>query len=315
MTSVSKWVKASRSDLVFQVAGRSLEGRLSAVLHYLPLASQQAAQDREYVHQLRVWTRRATAAIRLYRDLVPWSRAVRLKEDLSRMRRAANDARDLDVLALRLEEDQQDPAAAQLLEDVRARRAVAQRPLVELFERLEQGHKFDRRTKKFLKKIRQRAKTDKLHAETFGHWARTSIRSYVDQFLHDGNADLTNLDALHQFRISGKKLRYTMELLASAFPPRFAKQLYPRLESLQDRLGHINDLATGLARYEAWLLECQVPAQCEYVGHLAQQERQHLEAAREEFLQWWTPARHQRFARAFDRLILPRKRRGEISST
>ena len=252
MTATSKWVKASRNDLVFQVAAKSLEGRLSAVLHYLPLASPQASDDSEYVHQLRVWTRRATAAIRLYRDLIPWSRAVRLKEDLRRIRRAANDARDLDVLALRLEQDQQDPGAVQLLEDVRARRTAAQQPLVENFERLEQGHKFDRRAKKFIKKIRQRAKTDKLHAETFGRWARKNIRPYVDQFLHDGNADFSDLEALHQFRISGKKLRYTMELLGSAFPAPFAKQLYPRLESLQDRLGRINDLATGQARYEAW---------------------------------------------------------------
>ena len=119
---------------------------------------------------------------------------------------------------------------------------------------------------------------------------------------------------MHQFRISGKKLRYTMELLGSTFPPRFAKQLYPRLASLQDRLGRINDLATGQARYEAWSQECTVPAQCEYLGRLAQQEREQLEAARQEFLGWWTPARHKRFAAAFDRLILPRKRRGEISS-
>jgi CHAD domain-containing protein len=313
MGAISKWVEASRSEPVFHVAAQSLEARLLAVLHYLPLAAKSAEDDTEHVHQLRVWTRRATAAIRLYRDLVPWSRAVRLRDDLSRLRRAAGEARDYDVLAGRLEKDASDPGAAKLLTRVRALRAQAQQPLLDIFDRLDHGDKFERRLKKFVKKVRQRARTDKLHSTPFGRWARTAIRGYVDQFLLDGQADFSSLEALHQFRISGKKLRYTMELLAAAFPPRFRRQLYGRVESLQDRLGRINDLATAQARYAHWLNEAADPAEIAYLQQQAASEREELEQTRLEFLAWWTAARNKRLADSFDRLILRRKHRGEIT--
>jgi CHAD domain-containing protein len=313
MTATSKWVQAARNDLVFQVAAQSLEGRLAAVLHYLPLAAEHAAEDLEHVHQLRVWTRRATAAIRLYRDLVPWSRAVRLKEHLSLLRRACGEARDLDVMAARLALNEDDPGAAHLLERVRGRRAESQQPLLDAFSQLDGGAKFERHMRKFIKKVRQRSKTDKLHAETFGRWARKNVRPYVEQFLMDGRADFSNIEAIHRFRISGKKLRYTMELLAAGFPPRFERQLYPRVEKLQDRLGRINDLATALTRFEHWLQETTEPAEKAHLEKLLDEERQQLDEARTRFLTWWTPERLSQFANAFDRLILGRKHRGEIS--
>ena len=77
MSTISKWVKASRHELLFEVAERSLESRLAAVARYLPLAAQQAEEDVEHVHQLRVWSRRATATLRLYREVIPWSRSER----------------------------------------------------------------------------------------------------------------------------------------------------------------------------------------------------------------------------------------------
>ena len=66
-----KWASAPSPDAnVAKVAVGALNGRLDAVLHYLPLATHKADEDPEYVHQLRVWTRRATAALRLYEQLI-----------------------------------------------------------------------------------------------------------------------------------------------------------------------------------------------------------------------------------------------------
>src|SRR5262245_2600601 len=100
-----KWVEPIREgEAVAGVAVRSLRHRLDAVLHYLPLAAEQAGQSGEHVHQLRVWTRRADAALRLYRELTPRRRSRRMRKRLRRVRRAANDARDCDVLLRRLGE-------------------------------------------------------------------------------------------------------------------------------------------------------------------------------------------------------------------
>jgi CHAD domain-containing protein len=312
-TKSTKWIEATRDELVFDVAERSLRSRLTAVYYYLPLAAKQAEDDVEYVHQLRVWTRRATAALRLYRDLIPWSRAGRVKKDLSLLRRAAGDARDDDVLLLRLQSDAEDVGATRLLARVRAHREAAQQPLLDIFDELDHGERFERRANKLMRRMRQRMKSDKLQDEKFVRWARRNLRPYVEQFLFDGQADLTDLSALHQFRISGKKLRYTMELLGGAFPPRFAKRLYPKVESLQDRLGEINDLATAQARFRHWLEEADDAAEVEYLKRVLADEQTRLDECCGAFAAWWTPQHVKRFAKAFDQLATSRKRRGRFA--
>lgn len=50
---------------------------------------------------------------------------------------------------------------------------------------------------------------------------------------------------LHELRIRGKKLRYAAEFFAGAFPKKHAKAYLSALEDIQDRLGALNDAATG----------------------------------------------------------------------
>ena len=89
------------------------------------------------------------------------------------------------------------------------------------------------------------------------------------------------------FEISGKKLRYTMELLAGAFPSRFMRKLYPKVEALQERLGEINDCATAQVRCQQWLDEAADVAEIDYVKRILAEEQQRLEQRRQEFLAWW----------------------------
>ena len=90
--STDKWVQGtSPRDPATDVAVRTLRGRLSAVWHCLPLAALEP--DLEKVHQLRVWSRRAAAALGLYEDLLPRRQFRWLKKRLRKIRRAANDAR------------------------------------------------------------------------------------------------------------------------------------------------------------------------------------------------------------------------------
>lgn len=98
-----KWVLgASADDRVSDVAVLTLQNRLGAILHFLPLAAKKAAEDLEHVHHLRVAARRPMAALRLYEDLMPQRRFEWMKKQLRRVRQAANDARDCDVLLQRL---------------------------------------------------------------------------------------------------------------------------------------------------------------------------------------------------------------------
>src|SRR6516165_7053863 len=84
------------------VAARTLHNRLVTVLHYLVLAAREKDPDGEHIHQLRVWSRRAIAALDLYRSLLPRHRREWMRKRLKRVRRMAGDARDCDVLVQRL---------------------------------------------------------------------------------------------------------------------------------------------------------------------------------------------------------------------
>jgi CHAD domain-containing protein len=303
MPPTSKWINASHDEPVAVVASRSLEARLATVAYYLPLATRHAEDDVEYVHQLRVSSRRAVAAIRLYSDWLPNSGRRKVTKLLGRIRRAANDARDDDVLAMRLEQDQQHVGAAHLLERVRAHRAKSQLPLSELWDDLDAGGKFERRVKKLRKRLAERAAADANSDSAFAPWARRILWPYADQFFHDSREDLSEYHALHQFRISGKKLRYTMELVAGAFPLRFKEQLYGQVESLQDRLGEINDLVIAQIRYERWIDETDESCEIEYLRHLQAEEEDRLAQRRREFFDWWTLDRAERLADAFRHVV------------
>src|SRR5271168_1372640 len=97
-----KWVyNVSPDDRTSDVAARTLRVRLNAVRYYLDLAAD-CPDDIEHVHELRVWSRRAAAALRLYHDLLPSHCARWIGKQMRRLRRAASTARDFDVLTQRL---------------------------------------------------------------------------------------------------------------------------------------------------------------------------------------------------------------------
>ena len=129
------------------------------------------------------------------------------------------------------------------------------------------------------------------------------MRPYVEDFFHRADADFSDFEALHQLRISGKKLRYTMELLAGAFPARFTEGLYPKVKVLQDRLGEINDFATAKSRYERWIDEGNTVSEAEYLQRRMDEEQALLKQRCEEFANEFTPDRARHFADAFDNVM------------
>ena len=118
MVRKGKWVAdASPDEPLADVARRALDMRLGLVWHYLPRAADKPAET-ENVHQLRVATRRAMAAMQIFDTLLPRKRGLWWNKQLKRVRQAAGQARDLDVLAERL---RQKAGADGLLGDLVAR--------------------------------------------------------------------------------------------------------------------------------------------------------------------------------------------------
>ena len=306
MARMDKWIPGiSPDDRISDVAGRTLRFRLAAVQHYLPLAAKKPEEDIEYVHELRVATRRTTAALRLYAAMLPRRRTVRMKTRLKQIRRAAGDARDYDVLAQRLARERPEPEAKCLLEDVRGQRRKAQKPILALHRRLEREDRFEWRIAQLLRGIRPRGKKKTLGKNPrFGDWARASLRPLVRRFFKAARTIEKHTAALHQFRIRGKKLRYAMEMLAGAFPPQFREKLYPVIEDLQAKLGEINDHVTEQARLRQRIEADEDAAEVNYLQNLLRQENDYLEQDRQELLSWWTPNVQESLRAGFDELLV-----------
>jgi CHAD domain-containing protein/uncharacterized protein Yka (UPF0111/DUF47 family) len=293
-----KWLEGVRpDDSTVDVAVLALRNRLEAVQHFLPLAANDADKDIEYVHQLRIWTRRAASALRLYRKFLPRQRLAWVKKQIKRIRQVANDARDCDVQIQRLSKEDSDEAAC-WIKRLRAERAQAQKPLVAICEKLGDGDRIQRRGTKLLDRVRIRTKKDAQPLLTrFADWARASLQQLVERFFEAVPPDDADTKRLHFFRIRGKQLRYAMELLAPAFPLEFREELYPVVEELQDKLGNINDLEVSVVRLDSFADADKVR------GNLSKKEQGRLDRARKEYRRWWTAARQQDLRLGFEAIL------------
>jgi CHAD domain-containing protein len=272
---------------------------LDAVGHYLSLAAEKSGEDIEYVHQLRVYTRRSMAALTLYADLLPKKRTKKLRKTLRRIRNAAGVARDLDVLAHSHESDT-GTGTHKFLEDVRQRRQSAQKPIEAIHEKLQRKNRFRLQVDGLLEETAER--DSNLASASFGRWAAAHLRKILKRFFEASPSNPNDLTSLHRFRIHGKELRYAMELLAPAFPAAFREQLYPVVEELQERLGEIHDHAVARTRFVKWITRTTSKREIVHVRKLLGQERNKLDRLVAEFASWWTPEFEAKLRESFERL-------------
>ncbi len=305
MAGIDKWLTdGSPDDRTSEVADRTLRSRLAAVHHYLPLAAAKSEEDIEYVHELRVATRRAMAALRLFADMLPRNRTAQLTKQLKRIRRAAGAARDYDVLAQRLSDGHSDAQARRLLDKIRSRRRKAQRRIRAVNRRLQKENRFQGLVKKLLRGVRRRFKGKGASKNPrFGEWARTHLWRTVNRFFKMVPTEDTDVATLHRFRIRAKELRYEMELLAGAFPPDFAEALYQAVETLQQQLGEINDHVIALSHLRQRTNNGYDPLKRGPGRSLLEYEQESLNQSRQQFFQWWTPQRRDNLRSRFNELL------------
>lgn len=285
-----KWCAGVRPDQpAWQVARHVLTGRLQVVRERLRRAAWESGQDVEHVHQLRIATRRAMEAVRLFARFLSPEARVSLRQTLREIRRAADAARDLDVLAQTLE-GCPDLAAADVVRrvsaDIGRRRAAAQQPIQAMHERWV-ADAYDARVEALLAELsgQPRGQTKRPYAR----YARPALRRRVRKLFDAAEADLTDEAALHRFRIAVKRLRYAMELVATAFAPPFRKKLYASISALQELLGVVNDYAMGQAFFRDWSAQTADPEQRLFLaGMMLAQDRAHREL-RQAFFALWTP--------------------------
>ncbi|MBI3836717.1 MAG: CHAD domain-containing protein [Planctomycetia bacterium] len=300
----NKWIESRPDDTVQQVARRALESRLKRTWHYLELAVRFPQDETENVHQLRVFSRRTAAAMNIFGAWLPTRRGDWMRRQVKRIRRAAGEARDYDVLSMRwMSHMERIPAeqSALLLEHIKRHRQEAQHPIETIYKKLVRKG-FARRTLGLLERIRQRAGRGACTGR-FGCMARVALGQLVVPYLKAAQAEMTDAEALHAFRIQGKQVRYAMEIFAGAFAADLRQQLYPVVATLQERLGAINDHVTAQAHFSQWLAESESGATRQAFELGIHEEQQALEASRREFLDWWTRERREDLHRSFGRYL------------
>lgn len=302
MSRKHKWLDADGDQPITQAAGEALEHRLTSVLDQLPLAAEEPDETIERVHQLRVATRRAQIALRLFAESLPRRRRRWWTRQLKHIRNAAARARDLDVLILRLapQSDQDEAGPLQMIvQDLQRQRKEAQLPLLDTYKRSKKKH-CQRKLDNLIKRVGWRGEGDE---PCFRSVARQTLAPLVDAFFAAGAADLTNPQHLHQMRIAGKKLRYAIELLASAFDARLRDDLYPQFTQIQEDLGQIHDHAVAKNLFDGWLVQSDHPATDEELARLIMREQLAQQAALDGFREAWTTQAAQQMHGEFRALL------------
>lgn len=87
---------------------------------------------------------------------------------------------------------------------------------------------------------------------TVAETASSMLPDLAREFFETGRRAFLEDDAegLHQFRIAGKRFRYTLEIFADVYGPALERKL-KALKTLQDALGDLNDVATARTLLES----------------------------------------------------------------
>jgi len=248
-----KWIEGLTPAMpVGDAAKVVLAARFAVVRNYLPLAAEKPHESSEYVHQLRVGTRRAAAALRVFADTLPNKQLKAAKRTLRAIRRAAGDARDWDVFLASLP-------------DAKPLATATGRPARDFL----MGYAVGERTEAQVRLVSATAEAGPLLIDqcekipacagepehdpraNFGDLATQQLESLFREFTAGVAANPTESEALHALRISGKRVRYAIEIFADCFPPALKDEVYPAVETVQELLGEVQDAVVGAERLAA----------------------------------------------------------------
>jgi CHAD domain-containing protein len=291
-----KWITDLAADVPLAEAARHvLAVRLRVVAEALPRAVHEADRDPENVHQLRVATRRADAALRIFECGLPGKAYKRARRRLRRVRRAAGAARDWDVFLIALRERAAAPAEKEragldlLTGYGLGQRAAAQAQMEAVGQ--EQGPRFEGFVADTLAAVRP--PDEGQGAATLIEHARPMLSGLLLNLEQAAAGDLDDYTQLHQVRIAGKRLRYAMEVFAPCFDVSFREDLYPQVEAMQEILGRANDSHVAEGRLLALRDRLRGGAAGEWkryqpaVTALLRFHQRRLPQERRRFLKWW----------------------------
>lgn len=289
-----KWISGLQGDMpAHRAAHEVLALRLGVVRDRLPAAVFHADDDVEHVHQLRVGTRRAGAALNIFADSLPSRLFNQARKSLRTLRRSAGEARDWDVFLEMLQTRLNRSAPKQrrgldfLLGFAHGERVLAQDHLHQAYDA--KAEKFGTRVDQVLHAL----EIARPGGPTLSELAVPMLTRLLRELHTAARGDLTHYEALHQIRILGKQLRYAMEIFESCFASEFRQHYYPAIVEMQDILGLANDshvASQRLGSLRMRLMRTQPRQWPQYqpgVETLLRLHERRLPEQRRKFEKWW----------------------------
>ena len=308
---MGKWIADLEGTTpVTDAARRVLTERLETVRDYLPLALCDGDGDSEPVHQLRVGTRRARAAVEIFACCLPPKVARRARKLLRNIRRVAGAASDWDVFLAALTEWRRgqsrklQPGLDCVVGYIVAQREAAQVQLKEAGP--DYPFAFDRFLAETVAAVH---KPHDCKLRFLCNLASPRLAGLLNELTAAAKRDLDDYEHLHQVRILGKRLRYAMEIFADCFDSSFRNQFYTAVEDMQEILGNANDsyvASRRLGKLSA-RLQAVLPGQWKRLragldGFL-QYHQGRLPLERQRFQDWWGHWQQSGGATAFQELL------------
>ena len=269
------------------------------------------AEDIEYIHRMRVASRRLRSALALFQDTLPRKKFADWDNQVKRITRALGVARDTDVQIAALDE------CLRILPELRfksgierlklrlqQRRQLLQAKVLKALDDWEAGA-IGEEMSQSLRQTLVQARLNQVEAVSplVFQRAYSNISLRLEEFLSYESCVRRpeQIAELHAMRIAAKRLRYTVEIFAPLYEDELKEPLKAVREA-QELLGDIHDCDVW-AQYLPEFIEQERARALEYMGHarsfgrlatglvyFQQNRRQRRDQRYRDFVEFWEEA-------------------------
>jgi CHAD domain-containing protein len=237
----------------------------------------KTSEDREYIHRMRVASRRLRAALPLFRPCFPNKQYRRWMQEITNITRALGEARDTDVQITFLSKYERKrsgkfssrskktmgtvpataPAIKFLASRLLKRRSTLQSKVISALLKLEKSQVIEEMRDTFSNYLSANQRVQK-KSLVYGISSVAALR--IEKRLHamlSYEQWIPNPDAVaehHATRIAAKKLRYTMEVYGQVYR-RGLKKILTRVKKVQEILGDLHDCDVWIDQVTLLLLQ------------------------------------------------------------
>ena len=206
------------------------------------------ARDIEYIHRMRVASRRLRSALDVFTECIPEKKKEEWRARVKNLTQALGETRDTDVQILLLESLYQNlpdikyrTGMRRLLLRLHQRRTKLQTEVEAALDLLEKKKVLNQIRNKFTDVESQNNESHRYSGEIY-RLSFSSISRRLDHFL-SYEVYLHNpeyVKELHQMRIAAKQLRYALEIFAPIYPDQLVESIKSARQT-QQILGEIHD--------------------------------------------------------------------------